>query len=217
MERFLNILQILEIVQMVCFHIQDYRQSGEEIQEGITVFAALKQNGIPMAYSMSCMKQGQVSADHHRRIQVSLHQNMGHHRGGGGLSMGTGDADSILIGLHDFAPGLCTFKHRDARCSGSCDFRIVIVSRSSTDDAVRTGYILCVVANGHRYSLVLQLLGGNRGAHIRAGNHHAHSLQHKAKRTHGHTANSHQMHMASRNKILGNFLTFKHRLQYSRR
>ena len=58
MERFLNILQILEIVQMVCFHIQDHRQSGEEIQERITVFAAFQQDRISMTHPMPCMEQG---------------------------------------------------------------------------------------------------------------------------------------------------------------
>ena len=165
-EGFLNICQILEIIQMIRLHIQHHRQSGEEIQEGIAVFAAFQHDGIPVAHPMACMEQRQVATDHHRGVLASLHKNMGHHGGGGSLSMGTGNTNGIFIGLHDFAPGLSPLKHGNAGSPGSCNLRIVVMGSSGADDAVRSRNILGTVADVHMDAMGNELICGHRGAHI---------------------------------------------------
>ena len=166
MEGLLNVRQILEIIQMVRLHIQHHRQSGEEIQEGVAVFAAFQYDGIPVAHPMACMEQRQVATNHHRGVLARFHKDMGHHGGGSGLSMGTGNTNGIFIGLHDLAPGLCPLEHGNALSPGSSNLRIVIMGGSSTDDAVRSRNILGTVADVHMDAVGNELIRRHGGAHI---------------------------------------------------
>ena len=109
-ERILHILQILEVVQMVRLHIQHHRDGGEEIQEGIAILAAFQQDGIALSHPMACAQQRQIAADHNGGIRLGLHQHMGHHGSGSGLAVGAGDADGVLVCLHDLTPGLSPLK-----------------------------------------------------------------------------------------------------------
>ena len=169
-----------------------------------------------MPHPMPCMKQRQVSADHNRRVQIRFHQNMSHHGRCSGLSMSARDADRILVGLHDFAPGLGSLKHGNTSSASSCNLRIVIMGSCGADNTVCTFDIFCMVANCNRYALFLQLLGRRRCAHIRTRYFHAHSFQHKTQRAHGYPANTNQMHMLTGHQVFGNFLVFKHTRQIPR-
>ena len=207
-EGLLDIGQVLEIVQVIGFHIQDHRYGGEEIQEGIAVLTALQDDGITATHPMTRTEQGQVAADHDRGIQFSLHEDMGHHRSSRGLSVGTGDADRVLVGLHDLAPGLSPLKDGDA-CRTCCgDLRIVIVGCGGADDALGALDILTAVTDLDRDALADQLVGRDRGIHIRTGDLHAHALQHQAQGTHGDTANTDQMHPAAGSDIVADLLLF---------
>ena len=210
MEGFLNIRQILEVIQVIRLHVQHNGQGGEEIQERIAVFAALQHNGVALAHPMARMEQGQVAADHHRGILSGLHENMGHHRGCGGLAVGAGNADGVFIGLHDLAPGLGPLKHGNARGPGRGDFRIVVVGGGGADQAVRPRDIPGAVADVHMDAVGDQFVCRYRGAHIRTGNGHSHALQHKAQGAHGNAADAHQMHMAALVQEGGNILIFVH-------
>ena len=216
MEGFLDVRQILEIIQVIRLHIQNHRQGGEEIEEGIAVLAAFQNDGISVAHPMARVEQRQITADHDGGIHVRRHQNMGHHRGGRGFSVGAGNADGIFIGLHDLAPGLGPLKHGDPGGSGSGDFRVVVVGGCRTDDAVRAHDIFRVMANGHGNPLGLQLSGRGRRAHIRARDFHAHSLEDQAQGPHGNAANSNQMHMAAGGQKFGNILILTHKCQIPR-
>ena len=99
---------------MVCFDIQNYRQGGEKIQERIAIFTALQQNRIALAYPVTCPKQRQIAANHHRGVPGSRHQNVGNHGGGGGFSVGSGNTNGIFIGTHNDSPSLGPLKYRDA-------------------------------------------------------------------------------------------------------
>ena len=200
-EGFLNIRQILEIIQMIRFNIQNHRQGGKEIQEGVAILAALQNDGISLPYPVPCPEQGQIAANHHGGVHVSFHQNMSHHRGGGGLSVGTGYAYGIFICLHDNAPGLGPFENRNASHPGCGNLRIVIMGGSGTDNAVRSPDIFLPVTDIHLDAFGNQLIGGNRGIHIGAGYRQTHSLKYKSQRTHRHTADSNQMHPLSRLEI----------------
>ena len=68
MEGFLDVRQILKIVQMILLHVQHQRQRGEEIQEGVAVLAALQQYGVAVSYPVAGVEQGQVAADHNGGI-----------------------------------------------------------------------------------------------------------------------------------------------------
>ena len=95
---------------MVSLNIEDYSQSGCKIQKRIAVFAAFQHDGITLAYPVAGIQQGQITADHDRGIKTRFHENVGHHGSCGGLAMGTGNTDRILICLHNDTPGLGTLK-----------------------------------------------------------------------------------------------------------
>ena len=106
------------------------------------------------------------------------------------------------ISLHNNAPGLGTLKDGNTGSTGSGDFRIVIVGSGGANDAAGTLNIFRPVADFHTDSLGDQLIGGNRGIHIGTRDLHTHALKHQAQRTHGHTANSHQVDMITGPQIV---------------
>ena len=197
MEGILDVLQILEIVQVICLDVQDHRQRGAEIQEGVAVFTALHDDGITVAHPVTGVEQGQITADHDGGVPLGGHEDVGHHRGGSGLAMGAGDADGVLIRLHDHAPCLCPLKDRDTGGTGGLDLRIVVVGGGGTDDALRPLDILGTVTDLHMDAMGDQLIGRNRGIHIRTGNGQPHALKHQPQRPHGNAADTDQMHPAS--------------------
>ena len=206
-EGLLYILQILEIIQMICFHIEDHRQCGEEIQERVAIFAAFQHNGITLTYPVTCVQKGQVTADHDGRVYICRHQNMGQHGGGSGFAMGTGNAHCILISLHDHAPSLSSFKQRNAQTSCTGHFRVIVVGSSGADHAICTVHIFFSMSDGYLNALSDQLIGRYRSIHIRTGDCHTHTLKHQAKGTHRNAANAHQVDMFSRLQILLQFFT----------
>ena len=142
---------------------------------------------------------------------------MGHHGSSGGFSVGAGNADGILIGLHDLTPCLRTLKHRNAAGAGSRDLRIVIVRRGGADDAVGTCNVLGTVTDGHDNALTDQFIRGNRGVHIGTCHQHTHTLEHQSQRTHGNAADAHQVYMLARNQVFLDVLVlFNHVFQISR-
>ena len=191
---------------MICFHIQNHCQRGVEVQEGIAVFAAFQHDGIAVTHTVACVQQGQITADHNGGVGLGSHQDVSHHGSGGGLAVSAGNADRVLIGLHDLAPGLSPLKHRNTGCTGSGDLRVVIVGSSGTDNAVRALNILSLMTDSNRNSLSDQLIGRSGSAHVRTRDMNAHSLENQSQRTHGHAANANQMHMTARRDVLLNIL-----------
>ena len=161
-----------------------------------------------MAHPMPGVEQREISANHHGGVHPRFHQDVGHHRGGGGFSVGAGNADGIFIGFHNLAPGLGTLKHRNAGAAGCRNLGIVIVGGSGADNAVRPLNIFGTMANGHMDSFFNQLLCGKRSAHIRAGNLQPHSLQHQSQWPHRNAANANQMHPTAGNDVFRNITGF---------
>ena len=146
---------------------------------------------------MTSAQLGQEAADHDCWIFFCLQQNMRQHGSGGSLAVGTGHADGVAVGLHNHAPGLGPFKHRDTSHTGSSDLRVVVVGCSGADNAASALDIFGPVADGDLNALGDQFIGRDRGIHIRAGDQQAHALQHQTQRTHGNAANAYQVHMVT--------------------
>ena len=170
MERCFNILQIFEVVQMVCLNIQNNRQCRIEIQEGIAILTAFQNDRIAIADTVPRMQQRQITADHNRGITFRFHHDMGHHGSGGGFTVGTGNADCVLIGLHDLSPCLCALKNRNTGSAGSRNLRIIVMCRSRTDDTIRATNVAGFVADGDVNTFSDEFICGNRRIHIRTCN-----------------------------------------------
>ena len=124
-EGVLDIRQVLEKVQMVRLHVQDDGHRGEEVQEGVAVLAGLQDDGVSRGPpgSPQCSR-GRVPPIMTVGSSRGRHEDVGAHGGGGGLAVGAGDAQGVLIVLHDGAPGLGPLIDGDAPGDGPGDLGV---------------------------------------------------------------------------------------------
>ena len=137
---------------------------------------------------------------------MPLHGDMGHHGGGGGLAVGAGEADGVLIGGHDIAPGLGPLKYRDPGLDRGGDLRVFVVDSGGADDAVRSLNVLGTVADGHGNAGLDQMIGGLALVHIRAGDRDAHAVEHHAQGAHGYAADADEMDVLAGLEVFSHFL-----------
>ena len=189
----LDIRQVLEKVQVVLPHVQDHRHRGEEIQEGIAVFAGFQDDGVSLAHPIARMEHGQGAADHHGGVRLGRHEDVGGHGGGGGFAVGAGDAQGVFIVLHDSAPGLGPLIHGDAPGDGPGDLGILVVDGGGADHQVAVLQVLRRVADGHVDALGPELADGVAFRHVRALHPQAHAQQHLRQGTHTHPADAGQV------------------------
>ena len=203
-EGVLHILQIAEKVQMVGLNVQNDRHGGVKGEEGVAVFAALQDDGVPAAHPMARAQQGQGAADHDGGVQPGGHDDVGAHGSGGGLAVGARDAQRVFVAAHDGAPGLGAFKDRDTQGAGPGDLGIVVMYGGGADDQVRALHALGPMADGHGNAQRAQM--GHRGAlmQVGAGNDHPHALEHLGQRGHGYPADADQMGPAAGNDEIMN-------------
>ena len=98
-------------------------------------------------------------------------------------------------------------KDGDASGAGSGDLRVVVVRGSRADEAVGALDILGAVADRDLDALGDQLVRGDGGVHVRAGDLHPHAPQHQPQRAHRHAADADQMAVLSGLQILLDMLT----------
>ena len=96
-----------------------------------------------MAHPVARVEHGERPADHDRRVRLGGHEDMGGHRGGGGFSVGAGDTQSVLIPLHDGAPGLGPLIDRDAPGYSAGDLGVIIVDGGGANDQLGVLQIVC--------------------------------------------------------------------------
>ena len=170
---------------------------GKEGEEGVAVLAALQDDGVPLAHPVAGPQQGQGAADHDGGVQPGGHDDVGAHGGGGGLAVGAGDAQGVLVAPHDGAPGLGPLKDGDAGGVGGGDLRIVVVDGGGADDQLGLAQVLGPVADVDGDAQAPQVL--HRGAlpHVGAGDDHAGSVEHFGKGRHGDPADTRQVGPAS--------------------
>ena len=159
-EGLLDVLNILEKVQMVGLNIGDDRHGGEEFQERVIVFAGLHDDCVALAHAVAGgLQQGQGAADHDGGILLRGHHDMGAHGGGGGLAVGAGDAQGVIVVPHYGAPGLRPLEHRDSTAAGLYDLRVVVMDGRGADDELRVRlYVFGPVADEHFYTHGAQVL-----------------------------------------------------------
>ena len=200
-ERALHGVKVLEIVQMVGLNVVHDGDGGVEIQERVAVFAALHDNGVAGADAVACVQQREIAAHHNGRVALCLHENMRQHAGRGGLAVCAGHADGVFVFAHDHTPGLRPLEHGDALRAGRGDLGSVGVGGGRADDAVRALNILGAVADVHFDALGDQLVGGDGGVHVRAGDRDAHAAQHQPERPHGDASDADQVNVLTGDKV----------------
>ena len=192
-EGVLDVVQVLEEVQVVGFHVQNHRHRGEEAQKAVAVFAGLQDDGVAMAHPVAGVEQGQGAADHDGGVGFGGHEDVGAHGSCGGLTVGAGDAQSVGVALHDGAPGLGPLVDGDAPCHGAGDLGIAVVDGGGADHKVAVSQVLRVVADGHGDAQGPQVLHRVALRHVGALDCQAHTPQYLCQGTHGHAADAHQV------------------------
>ena len=142
---FHGVLHRAEILHMVVVNIQDNGHVRAGTEKMILKFTGLIHKQICLSRSAVAADGGQLASDNRGRILPGQIQNMGKYGGNGGLSMGTGDAHSILIPAGDRAQYLRPLQHGDSHLTGSRQLRIIRQDGRCIHHHIRSGQILGAV------------------------------------------------------------------------
>ena len=189
-ERVDDVVDVLEEVEMILLDVQDDRNGRREAQEGIGVLAALRNEAALAADAERAADGGQVAADHDRRVHLRLDGHHGHHRGRGGLAVGAGEADDIVVVAHDVAPGLCALHDRDAELVCADDFGVFVVNGGGAHDQGGALDVLRPVLIGDRGAECLETRGDVGAQAVGAGDRHTLAQQKLCERVHGYAADA---------------------------
>ena len=189
-ERVDDVVDVLEEVEMILLDVQDDRNGRREAQEGIGVLAALRDEAALAADAERAADGGQVAADHDRRVHLRLDGHHGHHRGRGGLAVGAGEADDIVVVAHDVAPGLCALHDRDAELVCADDLGVFVVNGGGAHDQGRALDVLRPVLIGDRGAERLETRGDVGAQAVGAGDRHTLAQQKLCERVHGYAADA---------------------------
>ena len=85
------------VIQMVVVDVQHNGQVGGQLQEGLGKLAGLDYDIVALAGLAVAVDEGQLAADDGRRVAACQLQRSGDHGSGGGLAVGAGDADALLV------------------------------------------------------------------------------------------------------------------------
>ena len=179
-EGFLQIFEILEVIQMILFNIQYYCDSRMKIQEGIIVLAGLHNNGVAFAYPVAGIRpeKRQGPSDHDCRVLLRSHHDMGCHGSGRSLAMGPGNAYSVFVVLGDRAPGLGPLKNRYSEFPGCNYLRVLVMNCGCPYKEIQIlAYVLRPVADIDMYAHVHQMSHIAAQIHVASGNADPHAEQ----------------------------------------
>lgn len=134
------------IVQMVVVDVQHDREVGGQLQEGLRELTGLDDDVVALARLAVAVDEGQLAADDRRGVASCQLQRSGDHGSRGGLAVGTGNADALLVQAAHIAQQDAALHRRDA--VGSCRIQLHIVLRNGggVDHEVCADDIVCAVA-----------------------------------------------------------------------
>ena len=149
---------------------------------------------VAAADAVSGVQQREGAAYHDGRVALGGHEYVRTHAGGGGLAVGTGYAQRVLIVAHDGAPGLGALEHGDAACPGLHYFAVVVAHGGGAH------HELYVRGDVHRpvpyldlYAQGAQMLRLFALGHVGAVYHQPHAREHFGQRSHAHAAYTYQV------------------------
>ena len=206
----LHVGKILEKVEVIGLHVQNDRHGGEKTQKRVAVFAALGDDRVALADAIARVQQLQGAADHHGRVLLRGHEDVRGHAGGGRFAVCAGDAEGVLIALHDRAPGLRALENGDAARHRAGDLGVIVVNGGGADDKVALAEVICRVADGNGNAKRAQMLDGGASVHVAALNLKPHAVQHFCKRAHRNAADACKMRALSGDEIGENILLVGH-------
>ena len=209
-ERVLNIIEILEKVQMVRFHIQNHSNRGEKAEKAVAVFAGFQNDGVAVAHPVTGMKQRQRAADHDGGVCLGGHKDVSAHGGGSGFAVGACYAQGIGIVLHNGAPGLGPLVDRDAPGHSAGNLRIAVVDGGGADHELTVPQVIGIEADGHGDTQGAQVADGITFRHIGALDLEPHAPQDLRQRTHGHAADADQVYAFAGNQVFADGIRIVH-------
>ena len=100
-ERFLDIVERLEVVEVIGVDVEDHGDIRIEFEEGVDIFARLAYDDIALTDIAVAADEGQLAADDRGGIEARADQRLAEHSGSGGLSVSTRDRDTAVISAGD--------------------------------------------------------------------------------------------------------------------
>ena len=142
-----HIVHGLEVFHVVVIDVEQDRGVGRQRQEVILELAGLRDHvgGVPR--SAVAVDEGKPSADDEGRVFAGFDHDLGQHGRRRGLSVGTADADAVLVHSGDGTEEIGTLKARDAGCLCGHQLRIVLEDGDGVDDDIRSAEfdVLCLL------------------------------------------------------------------------
>ena len=134
------------VIQMVVVDVQHDGQIRSQLQEGLGELAGLDDDVVALAGLAVAVDQGQLAADDRRRITAGQLQRGGDHGSGGGLAVGAGNADALLVQSAHIAQQDAALDGGDAIGRSGAQLHIILGDRSRVDHHIHADDVVRTVA-----------------------------------------------------------------------
>ncbi len=172
---------------MVGLDVEDDGDGRVEGQEGVIVLAGFHDYRVAAADAVPRIQKRQRAADHNGRVLVRSHHDVRTHRGRGGLAVGAGDAQGVVIAL-DIAPQACVRSNTGMplACAALISGVLIMHCRSAHDKFNVVRDVLGIVPDGDGDAFLPEVQDVGAFVHVGAGDVQPHAVEHFGQRGHGH-------------------------------
>ena len=157
------------VVQMVVVDVQHHRQVRGELEEGLGELAGLNDDVIALAGLAVAVDQGQLAADDGRGIAAGQLQCGGDHRSSGGLAVGAGHADALLVQTAHIAQQHAALDGGDAVGGSGTQLHVVLGDGCGIHHHVHTDDVVGAVAQADLHAHLPFVADDAAVQHITAG------------------------------------------------
>ena len=142
-------VQITEIIKVVCLNISDNGNLREETQKALVILTCLGNKKFLTAYMCVATDNIQFTAYGNCRILTAFHKNLCKHTRSSGFSVSSADADRAVILFHNDSKHLCPVYLCDSQFLCTDTLRITFGDSGTVYHQVAVLYIVCIVTYIH--------------------------------------------------------------------
>ena len=183
-ERLLDIIQGLEVIKVIGVDVEDDRDIGRQLEEGIDIFARLTDDDIAVTDVAVAADEGQLAADDGGGVEAGADQHLTEHRGGGRLAVRSADGDAALIAAGDDAQHDAALDGGDALFARGDQLGVILLDGGGVDNQLGALDILGAVTHMHGNAVALDAVEGIALVHIRSAELKALAVQYLGEGAH---------------------------------
>ena len=195
-ERFLNVVDVLVIIQVIIVDIQDHRDIGTQFEETFHVFTGFRDEELAVTALGRTADQIQDTADVDGGAYACQLEDRGGHGSRRGLSVCSGDADRSLILRHQLTKEHGALDDREPFFLCSYDLGIIVMDGCCAYDDSRACDVFRSMADKDRDAALTQMLDDRGVRDIRTADMIPFVYQNGSKAAHAGTADADHMHFA---------------------